>query len=155
MRRTIILILKYLCYGVSWGCTIFVFNTLIGYFIQGETFSLLIAKDYARQALGSILVGISCGSTAVIYQFKRPAWGIKVLIHFIVGMGVFYPTSIRLGWIPFYPDKIIYTILQILLSCGIFMAIWSGFYLANRREARKINERLREMEQEEKSTSAP
>ena len=68
------------------------------------------------------------------------------MIHFGVGMGVFYPVSIYLGWIPFYPDRIDYTVLQFLFSCAIFMLIWFCFYLFNRNEAKRINKRLRELE---------
>ncbi len=148
--KTFKLIVKYLCYGISWGCTVLVLNTMIGFMIAGEDYAFMIAKDYLRQALGSILVGISCGSTAVIYQFNRPAFSFKILIHFIVGMGVFYPTALYLGWIPFYPDRILYTVLQVLCSCLIFIAIWACFYLFNRRDAKRINERLRELDKEER-----
>ena len=72
----------------------------------------------------------------------------KTIIHFCVGMGVFYPVAVSLGWIPFYPDRILYTVLQFLASCGIFMTIRLGFYLFNRNEAKRINKRLREMERD-------
>lgn len=148
MKQHLKLIVKYLCYGISWGCTVLVLNTLIGYFVSGKSYAILIAEDYARQALGSIAVGISCGSTAVIYQFRRPSWGVKLLIHFVIGMGVFYPTAVWLGWIPFFPGHPLYTVLQLIFSCGIFMAIWLCFYLFNRRDAKKINDRLRDLERE-------
>ena len=100
------------------------------------------------RSIGAMIVGIACGGTAVIYQFNRPSGLMKVIIHFCVGMGVFYPTAVYLGWIPFYPDRVGYTIGQFLFSCGIFMVIWFCFYLFNRNEAKRINKRLREMEQE-------
>lgn len=107
-----------------------------------------ICRDFARQSVGAMIVGIACGGTAVIYQFRRPSVMVKVIIHFCVGMGVFYPIALYLGWIPFCPDRVIMTALQFLSSCIIFMIIWFCFYLFNRNEAKRINQRLRELGQD-------
>lgn len=148
MKHTVKLIIKYILYGISLGCTFFVIMCL-SYFVGGGKDLLVpIFKDFARQSAGAMVVGIACGSTSIIYQFNRPSGFLKIIIHFCVGMGVFYPVGISLGWIPFYPDRIIYTILQFLSSCGIFMIIWSCFYLFHRNEAKRINKRLRELEKD-------
>lgn len=152
MKKTVKMIFQYLCYGICLGCTFFVVTNLIGYAISGETFLTAIKDNFVGQALGSMLVGIACGSTSVVYQLERPSWRLKTVIHFVVGMGVFYPTAIYMGWIPFFPERILYTVIQILISCGIFMAIWFCFYLANRGEAKKINARLRELEEKDGET---
>ncbi len=111
----------------------------------------LFADDNGRlYETGSMIVGIGSASIAIIYQFEKPSEAVKRLIHFGVGMGVFYPTALYLGWIPFYPDKILHTISSFFISCSIFMAIWFCFYLFNRGEARKINNRLRELEKDYK-----
>ena len=147
MKRTSKLIIKYILSGISLGCTFFVIMCL-SYSIWGEEdILLLISKDFTRQSIGAIIIGVACGSTSIIYQFDRPSYFLKILIHFCVGMGVFYPIAIYLGWIPFYPDRIIFTVLQFLSSCGIFVIIWSVFYLFNRNEAKRINKRLKELEQ--------
>ncbi len=147
MRHTIKLVIKYILSGISLGCTFFVIMCL-SYSIWGEEdILLLISKDFTRQSIGAIIIGVACGSTSIIYQFDRPSYFLKILIHFCVGMGVFYPIAIYLGWIPFYPDRIIFTVLQFLSSCGIFVIIWSVFYLFNRNEAKRINKRLKELEQ--------
>ncbi len=149
MKLTVKLAMKYILYGISLGCTSFVVMCLSFYVGGGEDLLMLICKDFARHAIGAMLVGIACGGTAVIYQFGRPSGLVKVLIHFCVGMGVFYPVAIYLGWIPFYPDRALFTVLQFLFSCGIFMVIWSCFYLFNRKEAKRINQRLRELERQD------
>lgn len=149
MKYTVKLIIKYILYGISLGCTSFVLMCLSYFVWGGEDLLMLICKDFARQSAGAMLVGIACGGTAVIYQFSRPSGLVKVLIHVCVGMGVFYPIAIYLGWIPFYPDRALFTVLQFLFSCGIFMVIWSCFYLFNRKEAKRINQRLRELERED------
>lgn len=148
MKHTIKLILKYTLYGISLGCTFFVIMCLFYSIWGGEDFLIVIFKDFTRQSIGAMIIGIACGGTSVVYQFDRPSAFLKIIIHFCIGMGVFYPTAIYLGWIPFYPDRKILTILQFLSSCSIFMIIWSCFYLFHRNEAKRINKRLRELEQD-------
>lgn len=150
MKHIVKLVTKYILYGISLGCTSFVIMCLSFYVGGGEEILMSIFKDFARQSAGAMLVGIACGGTAAIYQFNRPSQLIKVIIHFCVGMGVFYPIAINLGWIPFFPDKIFQTVLQFLSSCIIFMVIWFCFFLFNRKEAKRINKRLRELEREYK-----
>lgn len=148
MKHIVKLVFTYMLYGISLGCTFFVVMCLSYFIGGGEELLEPIFKDFARHSIGAMLVGIACGGTAVIYQFDRPSGFVKVIIHFCVGMGVFYPVGIYLSWFPFYPDKILYTVLQFLASCGIFMVIWLCFYLFNRNEAKRINRRLRELEQD-------
>ncbi len=146
MRQTVKLIIKYILYGISEGCTFFVICCLLFSAGGREDISASIYNDFARQSAGAMLVGIACGTTAVVYQINGPSLLMKTIIHFCVGMGVFYPVAIYLGWIPWFPGQIVYTVLQFTVSCCIFMAIWFVFYLLNRKEAKKINERLRELE---------
>ncbi|MCI8711259.1 MAG: DUF3021 domain-containing protein [Ruminococcus sp.] len=148
MKRTSKLIIKYLLFGISLGCTFFMVTCLAFSLAGREDILMLICKDFARQSAGAMLVGIAGGGTSVIYQFDRPSSFSKRIIHFCVGMGVFYPVAICLGWIPFYPGNVTLTLLQLLFTCGIFMLIWSCFYLFNRSEAKRINERLRELERD-------
>lgn len=146
MKHTVKLVIKYILYGISWGCTFFVIMCLSFFVGGGEDLLMLISEDFARQSIGAMVVGVACGGTAIVYQFERPSVVMKTIIHFCVGMGVFYPTAVYLGWIPFYPDRVILTVLQFLSSCVIFMIIWFCFYLFNRNEAKRINKRLRELE---------
>lgn len=148
MKHIIKLVIQYIFYGISMGCTFFVVMCL-SYAIWGkEDFLMQIFEDFTRQSIGAMIIGIACGGTSVIYQFERPSCLLKVIIHFCIGMGVFYFVGIYLGWIPFYPDKIILTVLQFLFSCGIFMIIWLCFYRFNRNDAKKINQRLIELERD-------
>lgn len=148
MKNAVKLAIKYILSGISLGCTFFVIMCLSYSLLGGEDILMRICKDFTRQAVGAMLIGIACGSTSVVYQFERPSALGKVTIHFCIGMGVFYPTGVYLGWIPFYPDRIFLTILQFLCSCGIFMIIWFCFHIFNRNEAAKINQRLRELERD-------
>lgn len=148
MKHIVKMIIKYIFYGISWGCTFFTFTCLSLSVFGGEEYLSVITKDFTRQAVGAMIVGIGSASISVIYQFEKPSETVKRLIHFGVGMGVFYPTALYLGWIPFYPNNILHTISSFLISCGIFVVIWFCFYLAKRGEAKEINKRLRELEKD-------
>ena len=100
MKKTITLILKYILWGISIGCTSFVIMCLSFFVGGGDEFLTMIFEDFGRQSVGAMLVGVACGGTAVIYQFQRFSWYVKVIVHFCVGMGVFYPIAVYLGWIP-------------------------------------------------------
>lgn len=148
MKRVVKTVIMYLILGISLGCTSFVIMCLSFYLGGADAFLEPIFRDFARHSLGAMLVGIASGGTAVIYQFPRPSGFAKILIHLCVGMGVFYPTALYLGWFPFYPDRILFTVAQFLCFCGIFIGIWFCFFMFNRRDARRINERLKELETE-------
>ncbi len=148
MKHTVKLVMKYIFYGISFGCTFFVIMCLSFFLGKGDDFLIPIFKDFAKQSIGAMIVGIACGGTSIVYQFDRLSGFLKIMIHFCIGMGVFYPMGIYLGWIPFYPDQILFTVLQFLSSCGIFMIIWFCFYLFHRNEAKRINKRLKELEQD-------
>ena len=151
MKQIVKLVIKYILYGISLGCTFFVIMCLSFSIGGGEEFLELIFQDFARQSAGAMAVGVACGGMAIVYQFDRLSGFVKVMIHFFVGMGVFYPVAISLGWIPFFPGRILHTVLQFLASCCIFIVIWFGFYLFNQNEAKRINERLGEMERDKDS----
>ena len=148
MKHTVTLIIKYTLYGISFGCTFLVAMCLAYSLWDREDLLMMVSKDFTRQSIGAMAVGIACGGTSVIYQFNHPSAFLKTAIHFCIGMGVFYPTAIYLSWIPFNPGQMLDTALQFFLSCSIFIVIWFCFYLFNRNEAKRINKRLRELEQE-------
>ena len=135
-------VINYLFLGISWGCTFFVFTCLIGYLIGGPAFLAPIVNNFPRQALGAVFVGIACGSTSIVYRIDRLSLGIQILIHFTLGMSGYFLAAFYLGWIPLENKWYILGVL-------IFTALWSIFFYYNIREARKMNERLKELNREE------
>lgn len=146
MKQMVKLIIKYLSLGISYGCTFFVCTCLILFLAGGEKALIPITQNFSHQAIGAVLTGIACASTAIVYEFDNISFRYKVLIHVAVGMGTFYPVAFSLKWISFYPEKIWNTVIQILITCGIFAIIWLIYFFLSYMEARKINQRLKEME---------
>lgn len=136
--------LKYLGWGIGWGCTFFVLISLVGSLIAGPAFLAPIVRDYPRHALGAMLTGVCCGSCSIVYTFEKLASWQQIAIHAAVGLGGYFLAAYYLGWMPVQSGWQV----AAFAVCGIliFAAIWACFYLYNRREAKKVNERLRELD---------
>lgn len=140
-------IVRYLIYGIIWGCTCFVFFNCIGAAVAGKEFLRPVLDHFLAQSLGYVLIGICCGSSAVVYSFKSLAAWMQICIHFVIGLtGYFVVACNLLKSIP--RQNMGYCLVFILISVVIFTAIWSCFYLFNKWEAKKVNERLKELEKE-------
>ena len=59
MKKMVRLVIKYLLYGISLGCTFFVIMCLSFYVGGGQEFLEMIFRDFARQSLGAMAVGIA------------------------------------------------------------------------------------------------
>lgn len=149
MKHTVKLIVRYLYLGVSLGCMVFVFICLTGYLTGGEAFLEPVLKDFGRQVLGAVITGIACASTSFLYRIERLSMGIKLLIHVVVGMGSFCAVSVYLGWFSFRSKEIEDLLSPFLVFFGLFGILWICFYIYGRQDARKINDRLRELESED------
>lgn len=91
---------KYLYWGISWGCTFFVLICLVLYLMGGSAYLEQIMEQFPKQALGSVIVGIACGSTSIVYTMEKLSRSFQILIHFTVGLGVYFLTALYLEWIP-------------------------------------------------------
>lgn len=138
--------MKYLLRGILWGCTFFVFFCLLAFYLRGKDFLFSILNEYPKHAAGTILVGIGYGSTPIVYGWERPSLLTKVGIHFFVGTGIFFGVAFYLSWLPWQLNR--YLALEIAISCISFAALWSVFYLFSRKEAKRINDRLEELEKD-------
>lgn len=145
MNNEIKKLIKCIYNGISSGCIFFVFICISQSIFGNETFMNNIYNDFTKHALGTILVGMGFGTTPFIYTFKNISMFAKTSIHFIVGMTIFFSTSLYLNWMPF-PQKATMLIIEVLISTTIFFAIWAYFYYINKKEAKRINERIKELE---------
>ncbi|WP_413363608.1 DUF3021 domain-containing protein [Lysinibacillus sp. 3P01SB] len=136
-------VMKYFASGVSWGCTVFVFVNLIGYWLGGAVFLDAVMADFTRQAVGSMIVGVACASPAFVYQIERLSFFQQSLIHFVVGLTVFFLVAFSLNWIPTNSMSLIISV--VLLNILIFTFVWFLFYLYNRLEAKKMNRKINEL----------
>ena len=141
MRRQLI---RNVCFGAAWGCSWLVVMGVILFYADRTGFEAMMAA-YPSQASGAVLVGIACVVPTGLYK-TRPRTGF--FLHITIALGVFFPTAYLLHWIPYSPQNPGATVLEILISVGIFMSIWCIFFLINRNEARRINRRMQELKED-------
>lgn len=142
--------IKYLFYGISWGWSFFVLANVIGCLAAGPRYTEPLMENFVSQALYAALVGIGCGTTAIVYTFDRVPWAAQIVIHFVVGMGTYFAVAFTQGWIP--TVNVWSAVLFIAIGIVSFAVIWAGFFFYNMAEARRVNEKLKQMEEEEKKS---
>jgi hypothetical protein len=134
-------------FGIMWGCTWFVVIWIIADVTQNEMMLSILQKQFTKQAIGGIIVGIGFTLPSIVYSLERLAFWCKVTIHLGVGALVFFPTAFFLGWMPIPSFGVL--IGYMLLFVSLFFVIWFGFYLYYRKEIREINERLRQTKRDQ------
>lgn len=100
--------------------------------------------DMTKMIVGAVICGIAWGAPTVVYNKENLPRSTQILIHMGSGCVVYTIVAFSVGWIPaaLSPwEKILIIAGQIALA---FM-IWFGFYFHYKREAKRMNEKIREM----------
>lgn len=137
-------LLKLIGNGIAWGCTICMFILITGSLIAGDGFLAMTSERFLAQAIGSIIVGIGFTVPSLIYDRESLSRGMQTLIHMGIGFFIYFLVALNLGWIPVEFGWQM-TVLSILIAVAFAFAIWFGFYLYNKREAKKLNQQLETM----------
>lgn len=135
-------IIKKIFFGIGWGCTFFVICGMIsaGIVEQGAMFS---GTQFIKQAICSMIAGIGFSVPSIVYENDRISRGLQVLIHMGIGLIIYFIVGFYAGWIP-VKGGMMSTIFTIVFMIGISFAIWFGFYIYNKSEAKKMNKKLKE-----------
>lgn len=136
---------KYILFGLAWGCTWLVAAGVALSIWSPHAFEAFM-RAYPYQALGAAAVGVASTFPARLYSMHRLPYWLRFLLHAGISLGVFFPVSFALNWIPYYPELIGVTVLEIMIGIGIWMAVWLVFFMISRSEARKINARVKELQ---------
>jgi hypothetical protein len=139
-------ILKYIRDGILWGWGFFIVTYLIFDLAKIEPVRTIVFDNFSKNVLASTITGIGFGTTSIVYEVERLRRWQQTLIHFGVGMSIYFPVAFSMNWIPTVSSPVI--IFCVLLAVMGFFLIWSGFYLYDKAETKKINERLKEIERE-------
>jgi len=133
------LVAKYLINGVAWGSLWLVVICVIFDFAYADGL-WEIFENFTTHALGSVIIGIGNATTPIVYEIDRLRRWQQILIHASVGLGTFFVVAFSLGWLPMAsPMALAFSLAS---SVIIFFAIWLGFYLYNKYEVKKLNERI-------------
>lgn len=102
---------------------------------------------YTKMLIGAIIVGIGFSVPGLVYDNENMPYIMKVIIHMGISYIIFIITGFAVGWIPRGNNP--WTSIGIILT-GILTALflWFCFWLHYKHEAKKINERIRKMNEE-------
>ncbi|MCQ9209981.1 DUF3021 domain-containing protein [Granulicatella seriolae] len=136
--------------GIALGSLLFTITCMILFLIGGPQILEPIVNNYVWQSLGSMLVGIAFSIPSLIYESDTiPLWK-KVTIHMSIGFAVYFPLAFYFKWIPTNQgvnNIILYVIVAITISFGI----WACFYFSGKVQAKRINQKLRDVQKNTKS----
>ena len=126
--------------GISWGATIFTFIMIGIAAAGGETFSMS-STLFIKHAIGCLIVGMGFTIPSLIYEKKNLSIKIQTLIHMSCGFLIYLPVAYYLGWLPV---SLGWQVILFTLACAIItaFAIWYGYYLYYKWEAKRINQKL-------------
>lgn len=137
-------IIKYTLYGVVWGCLVSTVINAVGSSILGLEWFAHMPYGYSINLLFGMIVGVGWTLPALIYQNEKLSMLMQTLFHMSIGFAIFIPCAFFIGWIPV--EEGIGTVFTTLLGILLFsVALWGCFYLYSRVEAKKINQRIKEM----------
>lgn len=137
-------LLKLIGNGIAWGCTICTFILITGSILVGDEFLAMTTDRFVAQAVGSMIVGTGFTVPSLIYDRESLSRGIQALIHMGTGFFIYFLVALNLGWIPVEFGWQM-TVLSILIAVAFAFITWYGFYLFNKKEAKKLNQKLEAM----------
>lgn len=131
---------KNLGFGISMGCTVFVFVNLIGYWLQGDLFLEAVLSNFPQQVFGSMIVGVACILPSYIYRTERLTFLQQSACHFFIAIATFIAVAFSLKWLPTFSIKL--TILLLLVNIFIFALVWLLFYVYSQSEVQKMKKKI-------------
>lgn len=141
------LIKKYLALGIGWGCFIVVANA-IRYDLINPEHSLDFFGNFTSNSLTTIAVIMGFISSAIVYEIEQLQIGLKLVIHFVVGIGTLLVVRFLFNLHSLEYSPI--TVSSVLINILILVTVWIVYYIRDKCEVQKINERLQEQSLQKK-----
>ena len=130
MKRIIELSIK----GVGLALALFAVFGLVADVANQGVFTLK-NYNYTKMVIGAVIVGLGFSVPGIVYETTDFSYAVKILIHMGTGCVIFLITGYAVGWFS--------------LAGGTSVLLWVVFMLRDRRTAERINERIRELEDED------
>ena len=134
-------IIKHLIYGIAGGCILFVmwiiFMDLVGYEGLQNFFD-----HFTVNALSFIAIGAGFSMSSLVHEIKRLSLWLKIAINALVGFSIFFLVGHNTGLLSV--ESLINIVFYAAIAAVLFIAVWFGDYLINRRDAKKMNEKVKE-----------
>ena len=143
MKRIIELSIK----GVGLALALFAVFGLVAD-VANQGVSTLKNYNYTKMVIGAVIVGLGFSVPGIVYETTDFSYAVKILIHMETGCVIFLITGYAVGWFSL-AGGIWQCMPPILASLGTSVLLWVVFMLRDRRTAERINERIRELEDED------
>ena len=142
-------LLKQIYSGIGMGCFTFVATLFIGPVFAGGVdrfFAGYTGGDLQRTALCCILISVGFYIPSLIYENEKLALWLRTLIHMTIGTIVYLLTAYFAGWMA---SDLVGIALQLLIALGAATIIWLCIFLYIKAQARKMNRKIKEKQQDE------
>lgn len=138
-------IVKLVCSGIGWGCTLSCLISMIGAHFMGNEWFVSSPKSFSLQVIAAMLVGIGWTVPSLVYDNEKLSRMQQMLIHFGVGFLVYFVIAFNMGWVPI--GNMQWMIIGLVGMVGCTLLIWFGFYFYYKSEAKEINKKIEEKEE--------
>ena len=143
MKGTIKELLTSTLISIGTAMAIFCIIGIVFDISYGGNFSLDHYR-FTKMVIGCLFVGLGFGVPSIVYKKESLPMPLRVLIHLGIGFAVYTIVAYAVGWIG---DSA--TIGQgLLIACiqiAVVLVVWFIFFRHYKNEAKRINERLSEL----------
>ena len=129
--------------GIGMAAFLFIVTSMINDLAEGGHF-VLENYQMTKMVIGCIICGIGWGAPTAIYGKEELSVPMKRLIHLGTGCLIYTIVAFFVGWLG-TNTNIWQKIMIIAIQLVIAFAIWFGFNLYYKKEAKKMNDRIHEM----------
>ena len=143
MKETMKDLLKSIVISIGMAMTIFCLAGIVFDIGYKGSFSL---EDYrfTKMVVGCVLIGLGFGVPTIVYGKESLPMPIKVLIHMGTGCVIYTVVAYAVGWMG-NTTNIRQGVIIAAIQLAVAFVIWFCFSRYYRREAKKMNEKIREM----------
>lgn len=98
---------------------------------------------YTKMVAGCVAVGLGFGVPSVVYSKESLPMAVRVVIHMGIGLIVYTVVAFVVGWMG-NSTTVGQKIAIVAVQIGVAFLIWFLFMQHNRWEAKRLNEKIRE-----------
>lgn len=141
-------LLKQIYSGIGMGCFTFVATLFLGPVFAGGTdrfFEGYTGADFQRSAICFIVISLGFFVPALIYGNEKISSWLRTLVHMLIGTTVFILTAYFAGWMKSSSGVLMF----LLIAAGVAAIWWLCIFLCLKAQARKMNQKIKEKQQDE------
>ena len=137
-------IIKHFVYGIVGACVLFVM-TIVFWDLTGDSRLQEFFDNFTIYALGYVIIGLGFSMSSIVYEIKRLPFLLKVVINMLVGFCIFFLVGPNIGIFSLESPLIV---LYVAIAIILFVAAWFSDYLFHKRDAKKMNSKVKERKAE-------